>query len=894
MATLTITATHDYRGEFLGLPNIDQLLFQTTGSTTATFFSNQFGGGPLLISNTVQIVGDANENRVVVGLASGATAFSAAGWQFSGWSPNDEVILIGNATSDVITGSTEDNTIVGGGGADTLTGGAKNDFFQYVDSSDAVAGETVDGGAGTDAIIVDNGLNINFAGVSFTSIEQLFFSHQAIAGPVTVTLASNQIGAGAITSVFGNFMGADTLIVNAVSNVDLSSVTFTSWGGNDQVFINGTTLGDVVHATQVADTITTNGGADNIQAFSGDDTILFHAGSEIVPGLSIDGGAGTDQLQLAGGGSFDFTGGVTLSALERVTFLSTLAATATFLGTQVGTGAITQVVGSSGINNLVVNAASDVNLSGLTFTSWTNGTDTITINGTSSGENLIGSSQDDTINAGGGADTIRGGAGNDTYFVDNAGDGVVENPGEGTDTVETSVSYTLAPNVENLTLLAGGDLQGFGNSLTNTITGNASNNLIDGRAGADAMIGGAGNDTYFVDNAGDAVFENANEGNDTVFASANFTLSANVENLILQGGADLQGFGNGAVNVIYGNSGNNLLNGSAGADLMVGGLGNDTYFVDDSSDATFENPGEGNDAVFATAHYGLAADVETLVLQGIADLQGYGNNQANTLYGNTGNNLLNGAGGVDLMAGGAGNDVYFVDDPSDSCFEVAGEGNDAVFAFCNYGLAADVETLVMQGSGDFQGYGSNQANTLYGNAGNNLLNGAGGADTMLGGAGNDTYFVDNVGDAVVENPGEGTDAIFSTVDYTLPANVEALVLQGGGNLSGTGNGQGNNIFGNSGNNVLNGGGAADVLTGDAGNDTFVFAAGQGNGDTVVDFAGNGAAAGDLLLFVGYGAGATFSNIDSTHWQVNYNSGTQHDFITFSNGATIDAGDFSFF
>src|SRR5262245_22266621 len=361
---------------------------------------------------------------------------------------------------------------------------------------------------------------------------------------------------------------------------------------------------------------------------------------------------------------------------------------------------------------------------------------------------LIGSPGAEQLNGLDGADTMIGGAGDDTYFVDNAGDGVVENPGEGTDTVEASINYTLGPNVENLTLIVGGNLQGFGNGLPNTITGNAGNNLIDGRAGADAMIGGAGNDTYFVDNAGDAVFENANEGNDTVFASANFTQSAHVENLILQGSADLQGFGNGAVNVIYGNSGNNLLNGSAGADLMVGGLGNDTYFVDDSSDATFENPGEGNDAVFATAHYGLAADVETLVLQGIADLQGYGNNQPNTLYGNTANNLLNGAGG---------------------------------------------------------------------------------ADTMLGGIGDDTYFVAHGFDQMVENVGEGTDAVFSTVNFILPANVETLVLQGAANANGTGNALANAIFGNSGDNMLDGQGNADTLTGGAGNDTFAFIAGQGNG-----------------------------------------------------------------
>ncbi len=183
---------------------------------------------------------------------------------------------------------------------------------------------------------------------------------------------------------------------------------------------------------------------------------------------------------------------------------------------------------------------------------------------------------------------------------------------------------------------------------------------------------------------------------------------------------------------------------------------------------------------------------------------------------------------------------------------------------------------------------------LYGNTGSNLLDGGAGADVMFGGAGNDVYFVDDAGDMVFENAGEGTDAVFATVSHTLAANVETLVLQGAGNISGTGNTLANSLFGNSGNNTLDGGVGADQLTGNAGNDTFVFRAGEGNGDTVVDFAGNGAAAGDSLSFVGYGAGATFTNIDATHWQVNYGAGlASHDIITFTNGASIDASDFVF-
>jgi len=109
----------------------------------------------------------------------------------------------------------------------------------------------------------------------------------------------------------------------------------------------------------------------------------------------------------------------------------------------------------------------------------------------------------------------------------------------------------------------------------------------------------------------------------------------------------------------------------------------------------------------------------------------------------------------------------------------------------------------------------------------------------------------------------------------------------------SGNSLANSLFGDSSDNVLDGQGSTDTLTGNAGNDTFVFNVGQGAGDTVVDFAGNGAAAGDALQFVGYGAGATFTQNDVTHWQVNYNGGASHEVITFMNGASIDPTDFVF-
>jgi Ca2+-binding RTX toxin-like protein len=244
------------------------------------------------------------------------------------------------------------------------------------------------------------------------------------------------------------------------------------------------------------------------------------------------------------------------------------------------------------------------------------------------------------------------------------------------------------------------------------------------------------------------------------------------------------------------------------------------------------------------------------------------------------------------MFGGAGNDAYFVDG-GDGVIENANEGNDTVFSTIHYALSENVETLVLQGNADLQGYGNSEANKLIGNAGSNLLDGGAGADIMRGSAGNDVYFVDDPGDIVFESAGQGTDAVFATVDYTLTANVETLVLQGAGNLTGTGNELDNKLFGNTGNNALDGGAGADRLTGDAGNDTFVFHVGQADGDIVVDFAGNGSGPGDSLQFVGYGQNATFTQNDATHWQVNYNNGNSHEIITFLSGVAIDQTDYVF-
>jgi Ca2+-binding RTX toxin-like protein len=691
---------------------------------------------------------------------------------------------------------------------------------------------------------------------------------------VGANLAGNY---GASYVVFGKASGfAANIVLASVDGVTgFAFSTGTNYSGFSVASagdVNGDGFSDVIVA---AKHIAANGHVDAGAAY-----VLFGKASGFAAGIDLASVDGSTGFKLSGVPAADFSGRPTVASAGDVN----------------GDGFADLIVGAptanphgnySGASYVVFGKLPDaaVNRSGTDASQTLAGGDFAdTLSGLGGDDTLHGNGGNDMLVGGSGADTMIGGLGDDIYSVDNIGDLTIENANGGTDTVQADTHYQLLANLENLVLLGTADLQGYGNELANTLVSNF---------GIDFLAGGAGDDTYFVQNPGDAVLENANEGADTVFSAAHLVLAANVENLILQGSADLQGYGNGDVNTLTGNAGNNLLDGRGGADVMLGGAGNDAYVVDDAGDQVIENPGEGNDAVFSTAHFVLTANVEALVLQGSADLQGYGNSDANTITGNAGSNLLDGRGGADYMAGGAGNDVYFVDDGGDAVIENAGEGRDAIFSTAHYALPANVEILVLQGSADLQGYGNGDANMLYGNAGSNLLDGRGGADYMAGGAGNDVYFVDNAGDLVFENSGEGTDAVFATVDYTLTANVETLVQQGSGNLAGTGNGLANKLYGNSGDNTLDGGAGVDRLTGNAGNDIFVFHVGEADSDIVVDFAGNGAAAGDSLQFVGYGAGATFTQNDATHWQVTYNSGASTEIITLLNGASIDPTDFAF-
>src|SRR5262245_59990083 len=287
---------------------------------------------------------------------------------------------------------------------------------------------------------------------------------------------------------------------------------------------------------------------------------------------------------------------------------------------------------------------------------------------------LYGEEGDDELNGGTGADTMYGGIGDDHYVVDDVGDTVIENAGEGFDEVVTWISYMLPSSVEALT--AGPVSRTIllvltGNELDNTITGNDGNDTIDGGAGGDTMIGQWGNDTYIVDDARDLVIEDDNVWGgvyDQVKTSVSYTLGtwSGVEALMTtdpNGRLFINLTGNEFENTITGNAGNNIINGGAGADAMAGLRGNDTYVVDNAADFIWEDVGEGTDRVQTSVSYalmtGCAVEVlETTNARGLLALDLIGNEFDNTISGNDGQNNITGGLGRDTMTGNGGADTF--------------------------------------------------------------------------------------------------------------------------------------------------------------------------------------------------------------------------------------------
>ncbi|MBT9098988.1 calcium-binding protein [Methylovulum psychrotolerans] len=697
-----------------------------------------------------------------------------------------------------------------------------------------------------------------------------------VSGAVTVTTPNGVITFSALTSLAGVLKGyftfadgsqlvlgdglstivTDATVANTLLSTDGSDYLDGLGGGDTASYVNATGAVTVSLVSQGSAQDTIGAGSDkliNIANLTGsnfNDTLTGDANANV-----LDGGAGIDTMDGGlGADTYKVTAGDIVTDSGTDAGIDTVIASADYA-----------LAANSGIESLTLLTGSSVAVYG---------------SGNASSNTVTGNGLNNVLDGGSaGTDILAGGLGNDTYIVSHSSVTVSEATGAGTDTVISSVNYTLSANVEVLKLV-GAAVNGTGSIDGNTIIGNSLNNTLDGGVGSDKLTDLLGGNDTLIGGTGADILQ-AGTGNDTLWA--------------------------GVLNTTTGDS---------AADSLYGGSGNDTYYVTDTSlDVVYDYASiTGTDTVNAYASYALndatSSGVEILTLLGTA-ANGTGNSLANTITGNSSNNTLDGGAGndtitdssgtnvliggtgadtitggtgadtlwagalnattsdsaTDHLTGGAGSDTYYVNanQLSDIVTELtADSGTDLVKSTADYSLAtsvgAGIENLTLLGATAKIATGNALDNTITANAaGDTLVGGAGsdtlvggsGADklydndiggitadasanTMSGGAGADIYYVNNINDITLEKTADaGIDEVRTTVSFTLTddnttgsksAGVESLTLYGSSAVNGTGNSLANTIKVDDSNlqdNTLSGGSGADVLTGGVGDDTLV-------------------------------------------------------------------------
>ncbi len=517
----------------------------------------------------------------------------------------------------------------------------------------------------------------------------------------------------------GPYNGSATFGVDNLYANDSWAVSIQSYFAQNEA---GTGSFDYVLSPQLADIIaignlyglsTTTRTGDTVYGFNSNIStatvggLIYHFDDAIyggsAPALTLFDNGGIDTLDLSGYG-----------ANQRIDLNETAQSD---VGGQtnnisIARGSIIEnAVGGSGADRITGNAAANA------------------LTGGAGNDTLIGGGGGDVLFGSAGADSLVGGAGDDIYYVDSAGDVVAEALESGTDSIYSSVSYTISANAEQLLAIGsaaglvltgnntanvlygslhiggvslignGGDDIFYGSNYADNINGGDDNDILQAfysTDGEDTLTGGAGNDVYYIFEQGDVVVESANGGFDTIYAQADVVLSDNVEQVVL--------YGDGST--VTGNGGNNNL------------------FGNNSTNSVTLSGGDGDDWLV-------------------------GSNQADTLNGGTGNDIIQGLDGANQLVGGAGNDQYYSTSVSDIILEGAGEGFETLYANYNVAILSDnVEQLLVYGGVTSAG-GNGSDNTIFGNnnsvgltldgaAGADVLYGSTFADLIIGGAGNDT------------------------------------------------------------------------------------------------------------------------------------------------------------
>jgi Ca2+-binding RTX toxin-like protein len=516
---------------------------------TRHVLGNQNAGSQTTITDDAGIdTLDASALTLGVSLNLMPGALSSVGLSSAGFAGVDNLAItatttienaIGSRLDDVITGNNSSNRITGGLGNDWIEGGKGNDTAVFAGNYAAyevsngygkVFVEALDGRSGFDTLI---------------DIEWLAFADRTVAvDRATITGTPRQ--------------GQTLTAVATVADTSGNSAYSYQWRAGSNDIAGATKSTFVLGQAQVNQAISVT---IRWEDDSGNSEFLVSAptasvanvndlpkGSVTISGLAAVGQTLTASHTLSdadgmGGVNFQWAVGGVLSSWGS----STYAVQAGDLGKVVSVYAQYDDWGGT---REVVNAGT-APLAGVARTG-TASANTLTgdsgenvLLGLDGNDTLIGQAGNDSLDGGLGNDSLVGGAGNDLYIVGSSGDKVVETDAVistgGRDLVRSSVTHTLAANVEDLLLLGSSALNGSGNALSNKLTGNTGANTLAGGAGNDSLSGGDGND-----------------------------------GLIGMDGADTLGGGNGN-DVLDGGTGNDSLVGGAGNDKLTGGTGLDIF-----------------------------------------------------------------------------------------------------------------------------------------------------------------------------------------------------------------------------------------------------------------------------------------------------------------------------
>ena len=379
---------------------------------------------------------------------------------------------VGGTGSDTIIGNEVDNRLDGNGGVDTMIGGAGNDTY-IVNGGDTITEQ------------LDEGVDLVLSSANHTladNVENLTLTRTANINGVGNALDNTLIGNTGVNRLLGRD-GNDTLD-----------------GGEGNDVMEGGAHDDIYHVDSYGDAVVE---AEN----AGSDEIITTLTSFTLPDPA-SGGAFVEHLTYEGRAAFRGVGNVLFNRITGNIGDDTIdgrEGADTLIGQR---GNDTYVVDM--IRDTVIEAAgegTDTVRTTVSLTLFDNTEDLVllgsaSINGTGNAlrNTITGNSAANVLDGAAGVDTLIGGGGNDTY-VTNGADSIVEQLGEGTDLVRSSGSYTLASNVENLTLTGTANIDGTGNGLGNVLTGNTGANDLFGRAGNDVLIGGGGADMFHFDAA---------------------------------------------------------------------------------------------------------------------------------------------------------------------------------------------------------------------------------------------------------------------------------------------------------------------------------------------------------------------------------------------------------